>query len=87
MATEDRQRLQAREAAEFVHLSRSETIELLRRQGAEVAQAIRRLSDADLERVDLFWGESVRTREFIERWIEDIGQHLSEIRATATLTS
>ena len=83
VATEDRQRLQAQEAAAFAHLSRAETIEMLRRQGAAVAQAIGSLSDAELERVDTFWGESVRTREFIERWIEDIGQHLAEIRATA----
>ena len=83
VATGDRERLQAREAAEFAHLSRAETVELLRRQGAEVAQTIRGLSDAELERVDLFWGESVRVREFVERWIEDIDQHLAEIRATA----
>jgi uncharacterized damage-inducible protein DinB len=82
-ATEDRERLQAQEAAEFAHLSRAETIEMLRRQGADVARTIRSLSDAELERVDTFWGESIRTREFIERWIDDIGQHLAEIRVTA----
>jgi uncharacterized damage-inducible protein DinB len=83
VATEDRERLQAREAAEFAHLSRAETIEMLRRQGAEVAQTIRALPDAELARVHTLWGESVRTDEFIERWIEGVGQHLAEIRATA----
>jgi len=83
VATEDRERLQAQEAAEFAHLSRAETIEMLRRQGVEVARTIGGLADAELERVHTLWGESVQTREFIERWIEDIGQHLAEIRATA----
>jgi uncharacterized damage-inducible protein DinB len=83
VATEDRARLQAHEAAQFAHLSRAETIELLRRQGAEVAQTISNLSDAELERVHTLWGESIRTREFIQRWIDDIGQHLAEVRATA----
>ena len=83
VATEDRERLQAQEAAEFAHLGRTETIEMLRRQGADVARTISGLSDPELERVHTLWGESVRTREFIERWIEDIGQHLAEIRATA----
>ena len=83
VATEDRERLQAQEAAEFAHLSRAETIEMLRRQGAEVAETIGGLTDAELERVHTLWGESVRTREFIQRWIEDIRQHLAEIRATA----
>ena len=87
VATGDRERLQANEAAEFAHLSRAETIEMLRRQGADVADTIRGLSDEELERVDTFWGESVRTREFIERWIEDIAQHLAEIRATASKQS
>ena len=83
VATEDRERLQAQEAAEFAHLSRGETIELLRRQGAEAARSIRGLSEAELERVHTLWGESIRTREFVERWIEDMTQHLEEIRATA----
>jgi hypothetical protein len=82
-ATDDRERLQAQEAAEFAHLSRRETIDLLRRQGGEVAARIRGVPDPELERVHVFWGESVRTSEFIERWIEDVGQHLSAIRATA----
>jgi hypothetical protein len=63
--------------------SSSSRAEELRRQGADVAHTISGPSDAELERVDTFWGESVRTREFVERWIEDIGQHLAEIRATA----
>lgn len=82
LATEDRERLQAQEAAEFAHLSRTETIEMLRRQSAEVARTIRGLSSADLDRVHTLWGETVLTREFIQRWIEDIGQHLAEIRST-----
>jgi uncharacterized damage-inducible protein DinB len=84
VATEDRERLQAREAAAFTHLSRAETIELLRRQGAEVARTISGLSDAELDRVHTFWGESELTRDFIERWIEDTRQHLAEMRATAS---
>jgi uncharacterized damage-inducible protein DinB len=83
VATEDRQRLQAQEAAQFAHLSRTETIDLLRRQGAEAAATIHGLSDEELERVHVVWGETVRTREFVERWIEDVGQHLAEIRTTA----
>jgi uncharacterized damage-inducible protein DinB len=81
-ATEDRERLQAQEAAEFEHLSRRETVEMLRRQSAEVARTISGLSSTDLDRVHTFWGETVLTREFIQRWIEDIGQHLAEIRST-----
>jgi uncharacterized damage-inducible protein DinB len=83
VATEDRERLKAQEAAAFAHLSRAETIQMLRDQSAAVAHTIGGLSDAELERVDTLWGESVRTREFIERWIEDIDQHLAEIRTTA----
>src|SRR5919202_3891639 len=64
VATEDRERLQAQEAAQFAHLSRTETIDLLRRQGAEAAQTIHGLSDEELERVHVVWGETVRTREF-----------------------
>jgi uncharacterized damage-inducible protein DinB len=82
VATEDRERLQAQEAAEFAHLGRAEAIELLRRQGADGARTISGLSDAELERVHTLWGESVQTRQFIERWIEDINQPLAEIRAT-----
>jgi len=83
VATEDRQRLRAQEAAEFAHLSRGETIDLLRRQGAEAAETIHGLSDEELERVHWVWGEAVRTGEFVERWVEDICQHLAEMRATA----
>jgi len=82
-ATENRQRLQAYEAAEFEHLSRAATIELLRQQGAEVARTVSSLSSTDLDRVHTFWGETVLTREFIQRWIEDIEQHLVEMRSTA----
>jgi hypothetical protein len=82
-ATDDRERLQAQEGAEFARLSRHDTIDLLRRRGGQVASTIRGLSDPELERVHLFWGESVQTGEFIERWIEDVGQHLAAIRAAA----
>ena len=84
LATDDRERLQAQEAAEFAHLGRVETIEMLRRQSAEVAQTIGALSSGDLDRVHTVWGETVLTREFIQRWIEDISQHLAEIRATVS---
>jgi hypothetical protein len=82
LATKDRQRLQAQEAEEFAHLSRMETIQMLGRHSAEVARTIRGLSSTDLDRVHTFWGETVLLREFIQRWIEDIGQHLAEIRST-----
>jgi uncharacterized damage-inducible protein DinB len=84
VATEDRERLQAQEAAEFAHLSRMETIEMMRRQSAEVASTIRSLSSSDLDRVHTLWGETVLTREFIQRWIEGISQHLAEIRSTVS---
>jgi hypothetical protein len=83
VATEDRERLQAQEAADFADLSRMQTIEMLQRQSAEVARTIRGLSSTDLDRIHTFWGETVLMREFIQRWIEDIGLHLAEIRATA----
>ncbi len=82
LATKDRQRLQAQEAEEFAHLSRMETIQMLGRQSAEVARTISGLSSTDLDRVHTFWGETVLLREFIQRWIEDIGQHLAEMRST-----
>jgi len=82
-ATEDRQRLRAQGAAEFAHLSRAEATNLLRYDGSEAAETIRGLSDEGLERVHWVWGEAVRPHEFVERWIEDIYQHLAEIRTTA----
>ena len=82
LPTGDRTRLQAQEAADFAHLSRAATIEMLRRQSADVARTVSGLSSTDLDRVHTFWGETVLTREFIQRWIEDIGQHLAEMRST-----
>jgi uncharacterized damage-inducible protein DinB len=84
VATENRKQQQDRAAAGFAHLGRAETLEMLRRQGAEVTRTIRSVPEAELECVHTFWGEPVRTREFIERWIEGIRQHLAEIRATAS---
>jgi hypothetical protein len=55
---------------------------MLRRQSADVARTVSGLSSTDLDRVHTFWGETVLTREFIQRWIEDIGQHLAEMRST-----
>src|ERR687884_2278801 len=56
VATEDRKQQQAREAAPFAHLSRAETVEMLRRQGAEaeVTRTIQSVPDAELERVRTF---------------------------------
>jgi hypothetical protein len=82
LATEDRELLQAREAEGFAHLSRVETIQMLGGQSAEVARTIRGLSSTDLDRVHTFWGETVLMRGFIQRWIEDIAQHLAEMRST-----
>jgi Mycothiol maleylpyruvate isomerase N-terminal domain len=82
LATADRERLQAREATQFGRLSRAAIIEVLRRQSADVARTVSSLSSTDLDRVHTFWGETVLTREFIRRWIEDIGKHLAEMRSS-----
>ena len=82
LATRHRELLQAKEATDFAHLSRAATIQMLRRQSAEVVRTLRDVSATDLDRVYTLWGETVLLREFIQRWIEDIGQHLAEMRST-----
>ena len=75
-----RERLQAHEVAEFAHLSRADAMEVLRRQGDDVDQRVG---------APVWRSRNARTRcgrvradaRVHRTLIEDIDQHLAEIRA------
>jgi uncharacterized damage-inducible protein DinB len=76
----------AQHARDFAAVGKPETLDALRENGATVAQAIRGLSDAQLERTaGVFGGRELSTTQVVE-WIV-IGhtrEHLASIRATIT---
>jgi uncharacterized damage-inducible protein DinB len=81
---DDVHRSNAQHAHDFAAVGKPETLDVLRENGAAVAQAIRDLSDGQLDRTaGVFGGRELSTIQVVE-WIV-IGhtrEHLASIRAT-----
>lgn len=78
------ERMNARHAEEFATVGKAETLELVRTNGASVADAIAVLDDAQLEQVaGVFGGHELRVAQLVElALIAHIREHLASIHAT-----
>lgn len=71
----------AEHAKQFAHCSKTETLELLRKNGAAASAAVRGLSDAQLDRTAALLGGTMSAAQIIERiMIHHIEDHYGSIR-------
>jgi hypothetical protein len=73
----------ARQAAEHAGCTRQETLELLQRNGATAAGIVRGLSDEQLGREGMLFGNPTTAAQIVEHILLDhLQQHLDNIQAT-----
>jgi hypothetical protein len=81
--------MNAQHAQEHLHSSRQETLDLLQHNSALVVDAVRELSDAELDRaapVSLHWDAPLTTQYFIEEHpLSHAYHHLVSIRAATSM--
>ncbi|MHB8646429.1 MAG: DinB family protein [Thermomicrobiales bacterium] len=83
---DDIHRSNAEQAKEWADGSKEETLDLLRRHTAVLAQTLRPLTDAQLDRssVSPLTSDALTTEQFAEGMIEHARTHLTSARATVS---